>query len=123
MVTKKITAKQLKTNKKEQIVKVDGREYVISFNFGVMGELEDIYGDINTALAELQLGKIRAIQNLMYAIMVQEEGNENLTVRQVGKMLDQNFMTEIIGKMGKAMVNDFGEAEKEENEEIEVGEI
>ena len=116
MVTKKITAKQLKTNKKEQIVKVDGREYVISFNFGVMGELEDIYGDINTALAELQLGKIRAIQNLMYAIMLQEEGNENLTVRQVGKMLDQNFIDEIVGKVSKAMQNDFDAAE--ENEDV-----
>lgn len=117
MATKKVTAKQLKTNKKEQIIKIDGREYIISFNFGVMGELEEIYGDINTALSELQTGRIKAITALMYAIMVQEDGNEDLTIRKVGKMLDQNFMNEITGKMGKAMQSDFGEAE-EVNEEL-----
>jgi hypothetical protein len=116
MANKKITAKQLKTDKKEQIVKVDGREYTISFNLGVLGELEDIYGDMDMALAELQKGKIKAITNFMYAIMIQEEGNENLTIRKVGKMLDQNFIDEIIGKMGEAMKNDFGVAE--ENEDV-----
>ena len=116
MTAKKITAKQLKTNKKEQIIKVDGREYTISFNLGVLGELEDIYGDMDIALGELQKGKIKAITNLMYAIMVQEEGNENLTIRKVGKMLDQNFINEITGKMGKAMKNDFGG--EEENEDV-----
>jgi len=114
MVAKKITAKQLKTNRKEQIIKIGGREYVISFNFGVMGELEDIYGDIKIALEEIQKTKIKAIINLMYAIMVQEEGNENLTIKQVGKMLDQNFMSEITSKMGKAIANDFGEENVDE---------
>jgi len=115
MVNKKITAKQLKSNKKEQVVKVAGRDYTVSFNFGVMGELEEIYGDVNTALAELQKAKIKAITNLMYAIMKQEDGNENLTIRQVGKLLDQNFMSEITSKMGKAMQNDFGEETKEKD--------
>ena len=118
MIPKRVTAKQLKGKKAEQIIKVGGRDYIISFNFGVMGELEEIYGDINIALAELQKGKIKSIINLMYAIMSQEDGNEDLTVKKVGKMLDQNFMSEITSKMGKAMRNDFGEAEEKE----EVGE-
>lgn len=117
MATKKVTAKQLKTNKKEQIIKIDGREYTISFNFGVMGELEEIYGDINTALEELQKGKVKALTNLMYAIMKQEDGNEDLTIRQVGKILDIDFINEIQGKMGKAIQSDFGEVE-ETNEEL-----
>ncbi|WP_160684681.1 hypothetical protein [Clostridium sp. C2-6-12] len=114
-MAKKVTAKQLKSNKKEQTIKVDGREYVISFNFGVMGELEDIYGDINTALNELQKGKVKALTNLMYAVMVQEEGNEDLTPRKVGKMLDMDFINELTGKMGKAMVDGFGETEETED--------
>lgn len=117
MATKKVTAKQLQTNKKEQTIKVDGREYTVSFNFAVLGELEEIYGDINKALAELQNGKIKAITNFVYAIMKPEDGNENLTPLQVGKMLDMNFINEIQGKMGKAMIDGFGEAE-ETNEEM-----
>lgn len=117
MATKKVTAKQLKNNKKEQAVKIDGREYTVSFNFAVLGELEEIYGDINTALEKLQSGNIKAITNLMYAIMVQEDGNENLTIKKVGKMLDMNFINELISKMGKAMSNDFGGAD-ETSEEV-----
>lgn len=116
-MARKVTAKQLKTTNKEQIIKVDGREYKVSFNFGVMGELEEIYGDINKALTELQAGKIKALTNLMYAIMVQEDGNENLTPKKVGKMLDMDFINELTGKMGKAMIDGFGEAE-ETNEEV-----
>jgi len=118
MEVQKTTAKQLKSKKAEQTVKVDGREYTISFNFGVMGELEEIYGDIKRALEELQKGKVKAITSLMYAIMIQEEGNENLTIKKVGKMLDVNFINEITSKMGKAMKSDFGEV----NEKEEVGE-
>lgn len=114
-MARKVTAKQLKTNKKEQSIKVAGREYTISFNFGVMGELEEIYGDINIALSELQKGKVKALTNLMYAVMKQEEGNENLTVREVGKMLDMDFINELTGKMGKALLDGFGEAEVKED--------
>lgn len=113
----KIKAKQLKSNKKEQVIKIGGRDYTISFNFGVLGELEEIYGDINTALTELQKGKVKALTNFMYAVMVQEEGNEDLTVRQVGKMLDMDFINELTGKMGIAMLDGIG-AKEENNEEV-----
>lgn len=116
MATKKITAKQLKAKNAFPTVKVNGREYEINFNFLVLGELEEIYGNIETALATLQKGKINDITNFMYAVMKSSEGNENITVREVGRKLDLNFINEIQGKMGTAMVNAFGEAdEKEEN--------
>ena len=41
--------------------------------------------------------------------MVQEDGNEDLTPKKVGKMLDMDFINELTGKMGKAMVDGFGE--------------
>lgn len=118
MPAKKTTAKQLKTNKKEQIIKVDGRDYVISFNLGVLGELEDIYGDVNIALKEVQKGKVKAIIALIYSIMIQEEGNENLTIRKVGKMLDLKFIDEISSKAGKAIKNDLGESEETTKDEL-----
>lgn len=114
-MAKKVTAKQLKSSK-EQAIRIGGREYKISFNFGVLGELEEIYGDINKALTELQKGKVKALTNLMYAVMKQEEGNEDLTVRQVGKMLDMDFINELTGKMGKALIDGFGETEETSEE-------
>lgn len=114
MAVKKITAKQLQNKNLDTGVIVGGREYQLSFNFGVMGELEDIYGDIMTAIEKLQKGNIRATTNWIYAVMKQEDGNESLTIREVGKMLDLSFMDQIRGKVGKAMANSFGEGEEKE---------
>ena len=117
-MAKRVTAKQLKGNTKSDTkVTIDGREYELSFNFGVLGELEEKYGDVNTALTKLQSGNIKAITAWIYANMILEDGNEDLTERKVSKMLDVNFINEIQGKMGKAMLNDFGENE-EVNEEV-----
>lgn len=114
---KRVTSKQLR-NKGNGKVTVNGREYEIAMNMGVLGELEEIYGSIDLAMKDIQDKKIKAITNLMYAVMVQEEGNEDLTPRKVGKMLDMNFINDIYDKAGKAMINSFGEAEQEdENEE------
>lgn len=111
MQSKKITAKQLKSKNAFPTIKVDGREYEINFNFLVLGELEEIYGNIETALTILQKGKINDITNFVYAVMKSAEGNEGITVREVGRKLDLNFINEIQGKMGTAMANSFGEPE------------
>lgn len=117
MAKKNVTAKQLK-NKGNPNVTVQGRKYEISLNMGVLGELEEIYGNIDKAMKELQAKKIKAYINFMYAIMVLEEGNEDLTPKKVGKMLDTNFINDLIEKTGTAMLNSFGEAEEDENEEL-----
>lgn len=115
MATKKTTAKQLRNKNVETKVNIDGKEYELTFNFGVLGELEDIYGSIDKALNEIQQGKVKAITNFIYANMIQEDENENLTVKQVGKMLDMNFIVELTSKMGKAIENSFGKTEGNEN--------
>lgn len=115
-MTKRTTAKQIR-NKGNGIVTINGREYKIALNMGVLGELEDIYGSIDLAMKELQSQKIKAMINLMYAVMIQEEGNEDLTPKKVGKMLDMQFINDIIDKTGAAMLNSFGEVEKEEEDE------
>lgn len=94
MQNKKLNAKQLQSKGKKKVT-VNGRDYEIVMNFGVMGELEELYGNINTAMKEINNGKIKAMTNLMYAVMVQEEGNEDLTPRKVGKMLDMDFINEL----------------------------
>ena len=113
--TKKITGKQLRNKNIDTKVTIGGRDYEITFNMGVLAELEDIYGSVEKAMDALNKQSVRAIINLMYAVMKQEDGNEDLTVRQVGKMLDLNFMEEIIRKSGVAINKDFGEAESQDN--------
>ena len=118
MATKKITGKQLRNKNVDTKVTIGGREYEITFNMGVLAELEDIYGSVEKAMDALNKQSVKSIINLMYAVMKQEDGNEDLTVRQVGKMLDLNFMEEIIRKSGIAINKDFGESESQENSEV-----
>ena len=107
--TKKVTAKQLKNKNADTILTIDGKDVELTFNFGVLGELEDIYGSIDKALMEIQSGKVKAITNFIWANMVQDD--DTITVKQVGKMLDMNFIQEMMAKMGKAMNNSFGTIE------------
>lgn len=115
MQTKKITAKQLKGHNNK--IKVDGRDYELDINFNVLAELEDEYGSVETGLIELQKGTVKAIRLMMYAIMTQEQCNENLTIKEVGKKLNSEFMNEITSKLGKSMKDSFGESE-ETNKEV-----
>lgn len=115
MANKKIKAKQLKNKNIDNKVIVQGREYEINMNLGVLAELEDIYGDVDKAMKSLQSKKIRPYIDFMYAIMIQEDGNEKLTRKEVGKMLDTDFISNLIGKTEVAMKNSFGEAEEKED--------
>ena len=67
-------------------VYLGGKERVLNMNFNTYAELEDIYGDINTALEKLQTGSIKAIRAFVYAALKEDE--EDLTLKKVGKMLD-----------------------------------
>lgn len=116
MATKKANAKQLKNKNMDTKMNIGGREYELTFNFGVLGELEDLYGSVDKALNELQKGKVKAITSWIYANMILEDGNEDLNINKVGKMLDMDFINELIKKMGIAMENSFGKTEG--NEEV-----
>lgn len=115
MVNKKVKGKQLKNKKNDNKVIIKGREYEITLSLGVLAELEDIYGDVDAAMKALQSKKVRPYIDFMYAIMVLEDGNENLTRREVGRMLDMDFINDLIGKTEVAMKNSFGEAEENES--------
>ncbi|GKX65649.1 hypothetical protein [Inconstantimicrobium mannanitabidum] len=113
MAKKKVTAKELQ-GKKPVTLEIGGKEYELTYNFGVLGELEECYGTVEKAMQELQKGKIKAISRWIWANMLVQDDNENLTVRQVERMLNVDFMERVIEKMNLAMEQSFGDPTGEE---------
>lgn len=115
----KITAKQLKTIKSKVDIKtftIGNKEYEMKLDFNVLAELEEVYGDVEKALDDLQETKIKAIRAFVYSIVKVED--ETATLKSVGAMLDMNFMTQFVTNMGEL----FKENMPELGEESEQGE-
>lgn len=110
-----VKGKQLKTNKKLESFTLNGKEYKLNIDFNVLSELEDVYGDIQTAFNDLQKMRIKAIKALVYSIVKVED--ENVTLKEVGSMMGAEFFEEIINKIGKSMSTDLIEKKEDSNSE------
>ncbi|URZ06767.1 hypothetical protein [Clostridium felsineum] len=94
-----VKGKELKTNKKDVPTFIlDGKEYKIVMDFNVLSELEEIYGNIDKAFDDIQALKIKALRAVIYSIVKAE--NENVTLKEIGKKLDIDFIENFVEKMG-----------------------
>ena len=77
------------------------KERTLLYDFNAFIELEEIYGDINKAFKGLEQMKMRPIRDMIWAGLIHED--ENLTPKQVGKMLNMANMQEIAAKIVEAL--------------------
>lgn len=106
-----VKGNDLKTKKNDiQTIEVGGKTYPIVFDFNVLSELEDVYEDISKAFEDLERKKVKAIRALVYSLVKVE--HENVTLKEVGKMLDMSFINQFIEKAGLALNNDMPEVEE-----------
>lgn len=73
------------------------KEYDLKLNMNTFCELEEVYGDLNKALDELQNMKIKAIRALIYAAVKTED--ETATLKDIGEKLGINDLE----RLGKAI--------------------
>lgn len=71
------------------------------YDFNAFVELEDIYGDVKTALGGLSDLKVKTIRDMIWAGLIHED--ESLTPKQVGKMLHVLNLEEIATKITEAL--------------------
>jgi phosphopantetheine adenylyltransferase len=114
----KIKGTQLKSKKNIETFTIGGKTYEIKMDFNVLAELEEVYGSIDQALTDLSNMKIKAIRALVYSIVKVED--ETATLKGVGALLNQDFITEILVKVGNVLNNDM--PEPKEVDEDKVGE-
>jgi len=84
------------------------KERHLKFDLNAFAELEDIYGDINTAFEAMQRGSIKAIRAMLWAGLVHED--KSLTIEQVGEMVHLGNMNEVMSAITKAINEAMPEA-------------
>lgn len=92
-------------SKNTTVTLMDGVERTIRFDLNALAELEDRYGSVDTAFAELDKNSIKALRFILWAGLMHED--DSLTEKQVGSLIDINFMSELMSKLEVAFESDM----------------
>ena len=107
---KRVTGKDLKPQ--VTIIELKGKKYTMNFDLNAMAELEDIFGNLRIAIAELKQKKLKAVRSFLYAVL--KSSDEELTEFEVGKLIDMNNFSTIEKAITNLINNAFEEDENDE---------
>lgn len=77
------------------------KERHLKFDLNAFAELEELYGDINTAFEEMQKGSIKAIRAMLWCGLIHED--KTLTLEQVGEMVHLGNINEVMNAITQAI--------------------
>ena len=110
--------------KSKHTVEIGGKVRSIKFDLNAYGELEDLYGSVEKAMAKLQTGSIKAVRAVLWAGLIHEEAvldpttgeptKYNITPYQVGSWIAPDQLATVMKSLQKAMVDDLPEELKQE---------
>lgn len=93
----------------------DGVEREICFTLNAMAELEDRYGSVEKAFKAMDEGSIKAARCVLWAGLL--DSDENLTEKQVGKLIDMQLMNDLMRELSAALGEDLGEDADDNNKD------
>ena len=108
----RVTGKDLQVQ--TTTIELKGKKYEMNFDLNAMAELEDIFGSLQIAIAELKKKKLKAVRSFLYAVL--KSTDESLTEFEVGRLIDMNNFTTIERAITKLINNAFEEGEEDEKE-------
>ncbi|WDU84207.1 hypothetical protein [Caloramator sp. Dgby_cultured_2] len=88
------------------------KERHLKFDLNAFAELEELYGDFQTAMDAMSKGSIKAIRAMLWAGLIHED--EKLTIKQVGSMIDMTNINEIVSAISKAISEAMPKVDDEE---------
>jgi hypothetical protein len=107
-----------------QKITMGGKLRTIKYDLNAYAELENRYGSVETAMAELKTGKIGSIKVILWAGLIHEEANideitgeptsYNMTPYEVGSWIDTSMIGEVTDLMTRALTKALPEEEKEQ---------
>lgn len=100
-------------SKKKTITLLDGVERTIRFDLNAMAELEERYGSVDNAFAELDKQSIKALRCILWAGLMHED--ENLTEQKVGSLIDMEYLQETMQALTAAFGADMPDEEASAN--------
>lgn len=89
--------------------KLGEKEYELKLNMNTFCELEEIYGELNTAFEDLQKMKLKAVRALVYAAVKAEDAD--ITLKAVGEQLGLNDLERLGTAINEALSKAMPEAE------------
>lgn len=93
-------------SKSVPLVLMDGKERHLRFTLNALAELEDKYGSVEAAFNKVeQESSVTALRFVLWAGLMWED--EELTEKQVGDLIDLNYMQEMIETLGVALDGDM----------------
>lgn len=99
----------------------DKKKYKISMDFNTFDALEEIYGDIGTAMEVFSSGspKMKDVRNFLTAMIngCIEDTAEHLSSFEVGKLLDFNKVDVYVDSIMELLDNAMPEKEEDEDNE------
>ena len=104
---------------KSEIVNIKGKNYKLALDMNALCELEEIYGDIKSAVALFKEKPIRTVRNFIYAMLKSQD--PKLTVSKAGALIDTTNFNQVVDAI--TVLIDEAFPPEEEMEEIEEQEI
>lgn len=103
-------------SKEVKITLNDGVERVVKFDLNAMAELEDKYGSVDAAFKALDEGSIKAVRFVLWAGLIHEDAS--LTERQVGSLIDMNYMSNLMNTLGQSFGADMPTQDSELDQNV-----
>lgn len=92
-------------SKNVEITLKDGVKRTLVFDLNAMAELEDRYGSVDEAFAQLDKNSIKAIRCILWAGLIHED--PELTEQKVGSLIDMQYLQDLMGSLGTAFNKDM----------------
>ncbi|AHM55843.1 hypothetical protein EAL2_c05410 [Peptoclostridium acidaminophilum DSM 3953] len=90
--------------------KLGDKEYELKLNMNTFCELEEVYGDLNTAFDDLQNMKLKAVRALIYAAVKAED--ESVSLKAIGEQLGLNDLERLGTAINEALTKAMPEVEE-----------
>jgi hypothetical protein len=88
------------------LILMDGKERHLRFTLNALAELEDKYGSVEAAFNKVEKeNSVSALRYVLWAGLMWED--DELTEKQVGNLIDLNYMQEMITTLGVALDGDM----------------
>ena len=88
------------------LILMDGKERHLRFTLNALAELEDKYGSVEAAFSKVEKeNSVSALRYVLWAGLMWED--DELTEKQVGNLIDLNYMQEMITTLGVALDGDM----------------
>lgn len=107
---KDLTKAEVMQDKGNQIV-LAGKVFTVKFDLNALCEMQSRFGSLEKAFTTLEQGDFARIRALLHLALANGE-NEDITVKQVGSLIDIKTMPAVVEVLEKTIVESMPEVEE-----------